>query len=104
MPSKSAAREAYEEAGARGKIGSRPIGTFSYKKAANGAGAETNCEVKVFPLLVKRQSADWPEFEQRVTQWVDAEKAVSLIGEPELKSIVAKFARREGAAASKLIC
>ena len=62
-----------------------------------------DCEVKVFPLLVKRQSATWPEFGQRVAQWVDPEKAISLIKEPELKSIVAVFAKRAAAAASKLI-
>ena len=102
-PSKSAAREAFEEAGVRGKIGARPIGHFRYRKPPNGAGAEVDCEVKVFPLLVKRQSATWPEFGQRVAQWVDPEKAISLIKEPELKSIVAIFAKRAAAAASKLI-
>jgi 8-oxo-dGTP pyrophosphatase MutT (NUDIX family) len=102
-PSKAAAREAFEEAGVRGKIGARAIGNFRYKKAADENGAETNCEVKVFPLLVKRQSATWPEFGQRVVQWVDPEKAISLIREPDLKSIVAKFAKRAAAAASKLI-
>jgi 8-oxo-dGTP pyrophosphatase MutT (NUDIX family) len=102
--SKSAAREAFEEAGARGKIGSRPIGTFTYTyRKAEDEAAEADCEVKVFPMLVKRQNASWPEFEQRVTQWADPEKAVSLIAEPELKSIVAKFAKRAAAAASKLI-
>jgi hypothetical protein len=54
-------------------------------------------------LLVKRQSATWPESEQRVAQWVDPEKAIALIREPELKSIVAKFAKRAAVAASKLI-
>jgi hypothetical protein len=58
--------------------------------------------VKVFPLLVKTQSATRPESEQRLVQWVDPEKAISLIGEPELKSIVAAFAKRGAAAASKL--
>jgi 8-oxo-dGTP pyrophosphatase MutT (NUDIX family) len=102
-PSKSAAREAFEEAGVTGKIGARPIGDFRYKKAADQNGAESDCEVKVFPLLVKRQSATWPEFGQRVVQWVNPEKAISLIREPELKSIVAKFAKRAAAAASKVI-
>jgi 8-oxo-dGTP pyrophosphatase MutT (NUDIX family) len=102
-PPKSAAREAFEEAGARGKVGARPIGNFRYRKAAEASDAEADCEVKVFPLLVKRQSATWPEFEQRVAQWVDPEKAVSLIREPELKAIVATFAKRAAAAASKLI-
>jgi 8-oxo-dGTP pyrophosphatase MutT (NUDIX family) len=102
-PSKSAAREAFEEAGVRGKIGARPIGAFRYKKTADKSGAAADCEVKVFPLLVKRQSATWPEAEQRVAQWVDPEKAISLIRESELKTMVAKFAKRAAAAASKLI-
>ncbi|HZZ21186.1 MAG TPA: NUDIX hydrolase [Roseiarcus sp.] len=102
-PAKSAAREAFEEAGVRGNIGVKPIGTFSYKKTADAYGAEADCEVKIFPLLVRRQSATWPESAQRVAQWVDPEKAISLIREPELKSIVTKFAKRAAAAASKLI-
>jgi 8-oxo-dGTP pyrophosphatase MutT (NUDIX family) len=102
-PSKSAAREAFEEAGVRGKIGARPIGNFSYKKSTGQADNDPNYEVKIFPLLVRRQSATWPEHGQRVVQWVDPEKAIALIREPELKAIVAKFAKRASAAANKLI-
>jgi 8-oxo-dGTP pyrophosphatase MutT (NUDIX family) len=102
-PSKSAAREAFEESGVRGKIGARAIGAFTYKKVADGNGADVDCEVKIFPLLVKSQSANWPEFGQRVVQWVDPERAISLIRDPELKAIVAKFAKRAAAAANKLI-
>jgi 8-oxo-dGTP pyrophosphatase MutT (NUDIX family) len=101
-PSKSAAREAFEEAGVIGRIGARSIGAFRYRKVENGGGGEADCEVKVFPLLVKRQSAIWPESHQRLVQWVDPERAISLIGEPELKAIVAAFAKRVAAAASKL--
>jgi 8-oxo-dGTP pyrophosphatase MutT (NUDIX family) len=101
-PSKSAAREAFEEAGVIGKIGARSIGGFRYRKVENGGDAETECEVKVFPLLVKRQSAIWPESDQRAVQWVDPEKAISLIEEMELKAIVVAFATRVAVAASKL--
>ena len=101
-PSKSAAREAFEEAGVIGKIGARPIGGFRYTKVENAGDAEAECEVKVFPLLVKRQSLIWPESDQRAVQWVDPEKAISLIGEPELKAIVAAFAKRVAAATRKL--
>ena len=101
-PSKSAAREAFEEAGVRGKIGARAIGNFRYKKTGQN-GADPDYEVKIFPLLVRRQSATWPEHGQRVVQWVDPEKAISLIREPELKVIVAKFAKRASVAASRLI-
>ncbi len=57
-----------------------------------------SCEVKVYPLLVKRQSEVWPEREQRVAQWVAPNRAVSLIREPELKALVAAFSRRAAAA------
>ena len=101
-PSKSAAREAFEEAGVMGKIGARSIGAFQYRRVENGGDDEAECEVKVFPLLVKRQRAIWPESDQRAVQWVDPEKAISLIGEPELKAIVGAFAKRIAAAARKL--
>jgi hypothetical protein len=38
-----------------------------------------------------------------VIQWIDPAKAISLIGEPELKSLVAAFAKRVAATASKLV-
>jgi 8-oxo-dGTP pyrophosphatase MutT (NUDIX family) len=101
-PAKSAAREAFEEAGVRGKVGSKSIGAFRYDKVVDERGARVSCEVKVFPLLVKRQSGVWPEFDERIVQWVEPDRAVSLIKEPDLKTLVATFARRAAAAASKL--
>ena len=59
-PSKTAAREAFEEAGVTGRIGVKPLGTFTYDKALDETGREARCEVKVFPLLVKRQSESFP--------------------------------------------
>jgi 8-oxo-dGTP pyrophosphatase MutT (NUDIX family) len=53
-PVKSAAREAFEEAGVTGRIGAKPIGFFAYDKLRDEAGGTTICEVKVYPLLVKR--------------------------------------------------
>jgi hypothetical protein len=86
-PPKSAAREALE-AGIRGKIGAKSVGLFKYNKLLDGQGIEVSCEVKVFPLLVKRQSKSWPELEQRLVQWVEPAKAVSLIKERQLKKLV----------------
>ena len=93
-PPKSAAREAFEEAGIRGEVGSKSVGAFAYDKLIDGDGIRVRCEVRVFPLLVKRQSEIWPESEQRLTQWVEPRKAIALIREPELRTIVAAFARR----------
>jgi 8-oxo-dGTP pyrophosphatase MutT (NUDIX family) len=100
-PAKSAAREAFEEAGVTGRIGPKPIGFFAYDKLRDEAGGTTMCEVKVYPLLVKRQSHVWPESHQRTTQWVEPSRAIAMIKEADLKKIVATFAKRAAAAASR---
>jgi 8-oxo-dGTP pyrophosphatase MutT (NUDIX family) len=102
-PAKSAAREAFEEAGVTGRIGAKPVGLFTYDKLVDEAGAQTTCEVKVYPLLVKRQSEVWPESQQRTTQWVEPSRAIAMIKEPDLKKILASFARRAAAAASRAV-
>jgi hypothetical protein len=86
----------------RGRVGAKSIGLFAYNKSLDGNGIQVNCEVRVFPLLVKRQSETWPEIEQRVVQWVAPDKALTLIKDPELKALVAAFIKRVAVAASKL--
>ena len=98
-PPNSAAREAFEEAGVRGRVRGKSIGLFTYDKVIDESGLRVSCEVLVFPLLVKRQSEAWPEREQRMAQWVAPGKAVALIREPELKALVAAFAERDRGAA-----
>jgi 8-oxo-dGTP pyrophosphatase MutT (NUDIX family) len=100
-PAKAAAREAFEEAGVRGRVRAKSVGFFAYDKILDENGARVSCEVRVFPLLVKRQSETWPEIEQRVVQWVAPDKALTLIEEPELKALVAAFAKRLAVAVSK---
>ena len=51
-PAKSAAREAFEEAGVSGRIGMKSIGLFTYDKILDDGCI--GCEVQVFPLLVKQ--------------------------------------------------
>ena len=102
-PPKSAAREAFEEAGVTGRIGMKPVGTFSYDKALDEAGVQATCEVKIYPLLVKRQLEVFPESEQRMLQWVDPAKAMIMIKEPGLRKLVTAFAKRLSVAASKAI-
>jgi 8-oxo-dGTP pyrophosphatase MutT (NUDIX family) len=45
-PAKSAAREAFEEAGVRGKISAKPLGLFTYEKSLDEAGVQATCEVR----------------------------------------------------------
>jgi hypothetical protein len=50
---------------------------------------------------VKRLSEVWPEREQRMIQWLGPNEAVAKITEPDLKRLVAAFAKRASVAASK---
>ena len=100
-PPKAAAREAFEEAGVSGKVGMKSVGVFAYDKLMDEDGIEVRCEVKVYPLLVERQSATWPEIEQRLVQWAEPAQAVALIKERGLKKLVADFAKQRAAAALK---
>ena len=68
-PHRSAAREAFEEAGVVGKVRRRPVGTFSYRKRHKN-GSFTVCEVRVYALRVRRQSRKWPEKNERDFQWL----------------------------------
>src|ERR1700690_3918020 len=70
-PAKSAAREAFEEAGVSGKVGAKSVGLYTYEKSLDENGAFTPFEVKVYALIVTRQSESWPEAEQRTIQWID---------------------------------
>ncbi|MBW8727232.1 MAG: NUDIX hydrolase [Inquilinus limosus] len=92
-PSKSAAREAFEEAGVRGAVGSKAIGSFVYDKGLED-GVSVSCEVGVFPLKVERQHKTWPEAHQRETRWVGPEEALDLLDDRGLRDVVAAFVRR----------
>jgi len=93
-PAKTAAREAYEEAGVRGIVSTRPIGNYSYEKKLNARGRTVPCKVTVFALLVRRQRRTWPEVHQRRTRWVRPRRALSLISEEELRSLISGFEKR----------
>jgi 8-oxo-dGTP pyrophosphatase MutT (NUDIX family) len=96
-PAKSAAREAYEEAGIRGSIKTKAIGIFSYEKRSDEDGITIPCDVQVFPLLVKRQSKAWPESQQRIAQWLEPTVALSLVEEESLRSLISSFMERTAA-------
>ncbi len=93
-PPQSAAREAYEEAGVRGAITGKAIGSFTYDKHLDEGRGEVPCEVKLFPLLVKRQLKSWPEMAEREWRWFDAESAAALVEEASLKTLIRDFAAK----------
>ena len=92
-PHHSAAREAFEEAGVVGAVARRPVGSFSYEKRLKNGGAVV-CEVRVFPLEVRRQAKQWPEKQERVVKWLCASRAAEKVREPKLSAIILRLARR----------
>jgi hypothetical protein len=83
-----------------GRVGGKPVGTFTYDKALDDAGVQATCEVRVYPLLVRRQLEVFPESEQRMLQWVEPGRAVLMIKDPGLRKLVKAFAKRLSVAAS----
>ncbi len=90
-PHRAAAREAFEEAGAKGDIGAESIGFYDYDKRLRD-GAIVICRVDVFPLRVDQQRRRWPEFDQRETAWFTAADAASAVNEPDLAALILRFA------------
>ena len=91
-PSASAAQEAYEEAGVRGKIETRSMGSYVYQKLLDNKAVVVPCEVRVFALRVGRQEKVWPEIKQRQTRWFAPDEAMTSVDEDELKALIARFA------------
>ena len=86
-PHASAAREALEEAGVRGRMIADAIGAFYYDKRLNN-GSEARCKVKVFPLEMKSQRKRWPEKGERKARWFALPKAVKVVQEPGLRRLL----------------
>ena len=92
----AARREAFEEAGVKGEIASKPAGSFHYDKRRRN-GAIWRCLVEVFPLEVKSQSRTWPEKRVRKTRWCRWSEAADLVDDKDLGEIIRSFAA-QGAA------
>lgn len=90
-PEKSAAIEAWEEAGVRGKLSSKCIGTYDYIKEGEGSEADRHCIVGVFPLKVKTLAEAFPERKQRRRKWFSPKSAAKKVAEPELRELLRVF-------------
>lgn len=93
-PQKSAALEAWEEAGVVGQADGRPLGLFSYSKVIE-KGETLPCVVMVYAVKVKSLARDFPEKGQRKRKWVTRKQAANKVGEPELARILRDFDPRQ---------
>jgi 8-oxo-dGTP pyrophosphatase MutT (NUDIX family) len=87
----TAVLEAYEEAGVRGEVGSRPLGHYVYRKWLDSGEASLPCEVQVSSLLVKARLKKWPECSQRTVQWFTALEAAVLVKDDDLRQLILQF-------------
>lgn len=86
----AAAREAQQEAGARGAIWPEPIGNYTYVKRM--PGEDRLIKVEVFLLLVTKLLERWPEQQERRREWMSPRQAARRVHEPGLKKILTALA------------
>jgi 8-oxo-dGTP pyrophosphatase MutT (NUDIX family) len=92
--SKAAAREAREEAGVKGKIFRKTIGSYRYIKRELDNGALI--EVQVFLLKVSKRYKRWPEKRERRRAWFDINAAARMVSDPELSTLIGLLQERDG--------
>ena len=87
-PSRSAAKEAWEEAGVTGRVGRRMLGRYSYAKWRGV------CRVLVYRLDVERVHGTWPEAHVRRRAWLAPARAAARVGDPVLAALILDVPRR----------
>ncbi len=78
----SAAKEAFEEAGIKGRMSDEPFGEYSYEKWGG------TCRVQLFLLEVETVLDEWPEAAERRREWMTPEEAARRVDEDELKQLI----------------
>jgi len=89
-PADAAGQEAWEEAGARGKLYQDCIGLYSYSKFLD-EDLSLPVIVAVFALEVSRLDDTFPEAGRRKRKWVSPNKAAARVDEVELKHLLRSF-------------
>ena len=87
---RAAVREAFEEAGVRGRP-RKKLGKFAYKKILKSGAGEVDCLVDVYLVDFKKQEKTWPEQNERMVAWVSPSVAARRVQEPELRKILRRL-------------
>lgn len=82
----AAAREAFEESGARGECPSNEIGVFHYAKSTK----PLPCRVRVHLMPIQSMEKDFPEKGKRALKWSTIKQAAELAWNPELQAVLRK--------------
>ncbi|MQP66218.1 NUDIX domain-containing protein [Niveispirillum sp. SYP-B3756] len=85
-----AEREAFEEAGIKGRIDCAPVGSYRYEKRLDN-GDSVECDVAVFLLRVTEMLDVWPEKGQRERRWMDPAEAAELVSDDQLAPMLRRL-------------
>jgi 8-oxo-dGTP pyrophosphatase MutT (NUDIX family) len=89
LPHQVAEREAWEEAGVKGKAKKKPFGYYTYLKSLD-TGDTVPSIVQVHLVEVTAIAVEFPEKGQRSIAWFPPHEAAALVREPELKGLLGK--------------
>lgn len=92
-PWRAAEIEALEEAGIKGDIARKKLGTFRYRKRLKN-GTRLPCKVALFPMSVETEKKKWRERKERSRKWFSAKAAARAVDEPELKDLIRAIAKK----------
>ena len=86
--SRSAAKEAWEEAGVTGRVSRRLLGRYCYGKWRG------TCTVLVYRLDVEEVHRAWPERHVRRRRWYTPAQAAERVGNPVIGALILETAAR----------
>jgi 8-oxo-dGTP pyrophosphatase MutT (NUDIX family) len=86
----AAKREAFEEAGATGRMNTTLLGLYHYDKRKK-LGVLIPTRVAVYAYEIDNLHKNWPEQHERKRNWFSPEEAASRVGEPDLKALIKDF-------------
>lgn len=92
-PHEAAAIEAFQEAGIRGKVRKKPVGSYTYLKLMDD-GDVVPCIVDVFQIEATELADKFKEKGERRLAWVSPDEAARRVREIELKSLLVEFKPR----------
>jgi 8-oxo-dGTP pyrophosphatase MutT (NUDIX family) len=88
-PQDSAAKEAWEEAGIKGKVKKRRVGTYRYQKWGG------TCHVEVFVMEVKELRDKFPENTARKRKLMDPKHAIKRAHPQALSRLLKRHFRKQ---------
>jgi len=84
-PVEAAAIEAYEEAGLRGQVRKKAVGSYTFTKLRR------IYRVKLYPMKVKKVLKKWPEAKCRTRHLIPFEEAMARLEDPVMRRLARKL-------------